>query len=594
MRAVGCAVLLLGAGAVAETTDVPAPPSVEPPAAQTGELSTNAAPKPPKRTPKRPKTLSEMLRGKAKREAAQAEKPHEFKPKFKAPPEKFKRTPVGETRTAVPLLSTHRLQELVDSGGDARQLLESMQRSLGTRKALVTDHPPLPPEPDRVMDPMPHLYQQQARDVDSCPNVIFMILDTLRSDKLGCYGEELPTSPQLDKLASLGVRFENVLSQCSWTRPSIGSMLTSRYPRELGIYLEDNQILADEFVTLAEAMKGQGYHTIGLTANPNINSTFNFHQGFDQYVDSGVLFSWMPMTQGQNRRGISPLPGAHDLFEKALSFVSRSGNEGPYYLQFNLMEVHEWIANQPGTNMLRREYENIFPGSDRFSKYIRLLRQMTDDIGRFVEQVTALPGWEDTIFVFTSDHGEGLGDHVSVRPSTGHGYLLYESMTRVPWIIYRKGWTPARKVVSQEVRVMDVMPTLLDMIGAPLPEGTRGVSMLPAIEGNASVAPLPRYEVIETQFQSTDKVAVYGKRFNYIENRVPHAGLPEFELQPRGGRESGTLTSVMSKYPEIAVQLREYLEGWEREIPRRPPTTLNRKLSEQEEDQLKAIGYLAE
>lgn len=170
-------------------------------------------------------------------------------------------------------------------------------------------------------------------------------------------------------------------------------MMTSRYPRELGIYVEAVRS-ADDFTTLAEVMKGEGYCTIGLTANPNINSTFNFQQGYHDYSDSGVLFSWMPYSAGKSIHGVAPLPSANELFEKAMSLVDQTGNQGPYFLMFDVMEVHEWCANRPGTNMLRPEYERLFEGGDEYVKYLRMLRQLTDDIGAFVDRLTALPGWK--------------------------------------------------------------------------------------------------------------------------------------------------------------------------------------------------------
>jgi arylsulfatase A-like enzyme len=115
------------------------------------------------------------------------------------------------------------------------------------------------------------------------PNVVLIIIDTLRQDKLSAYGFPEETSPEIDRMAEQGVRFDRVIAQSSWTRPSIGSMLTSQYPRTLGIYKEMDEVLPDDFVTIAEALKEAGYTTIGATANANINTSFNFQQGFDHY-----------------------------------------------------------------------------------------------------------------------------------------------------------------------------------------------------------------------------------------------------------------------------------------------------------------------
>ena len=134
----------------------------------------------------------------------------------------------------------------------------------------------------------------------SKPNVVLIIIDTLRADMLGAYGFPLPTSPEFDSYSRKGVRFSRVVASNTWTRPSHGALLTSLYPRTLGLYDEKGQILADHFVTLAETFQKHGYFTAGATANPNINSHYNFHQGFDVYVDTSVVLGWMAPGPGEH------------------------------------------------------------------------------------------------------------------------------------------------------------------------------------------------------------------------------------------------------------------------------------------------------
>ena len=133
------------------------------------------------------------------------------------------------------------------------------------------------------------------------PNVVLLIVDTLRADKLGCYGFPADVSPEIDALAAQGVLFEHVVAPSSWTRPSIGALVTGRHPRSLGIFKEQNGILPDAVPTLAEVFAKAGYTTIGITANPHLNRSFNFHQGFDHYFDSDVVYSFMAPTAGTAR-----------------------------------------------------------------------------------------------------------------------------------------------------------------------------------------------------------------------------------------------------------------------------------------------------
>ncbi|HOS04379.1 MAG TPA: sulfatase-like hydrolase/transferase, partial [Candidatus Hydrogenedentes bacterium] len=189
------------------------------------------------------------------------------------------------------------------------------------------------------------------------PNVALIIVDTLRADKLGCYGFPEDISPELDALARKGVQFVRTVSQCSWTRPSIASMLTSRYPRSLGLYKEENQALDDRFTTLAEILKRHGYRTVGVTANPNINSLFNMQQGFDVYVDCNVVFdamaSTLPSTEGVELLRSGRFPTAVSLFDRLIEEVQK-GEAGPYYLQATIMEIHE--AGRAVKNLTRPEF----------------------------------------------------------------------------------------------------------------------------------------------------------------------------------------------------------------------------------------------
>ena len=422
--------------------------------------------------------------------------------------------------------------------------------------------------------------------------VILIIIDTLRADYVGAYGNPDAVSPALDALAAQGVQFDDVLAQCSWTRPSIGSFLTSLYPRTLGLYLEKGEILADRFTTLAEVLQQNGFKTLGLTANPNINSAFNFHQGFDLHVDSNVLFDWMKPEEDTVSRNQQSLPKANALFKKALDWIAQSPPEEAAYIQFNLMEVHEWVVRRRISDMLRKEYATGFkPGP--YVKYPRLVRQVTDDIGAFVSQVQEQPGWEDTLFVFLSDHGEGLGDHPDVKLSEYHGRLLYESQLRVPMIFYRKGWRPERSRIQQTVRLLDFMPTLLDLLAISGPEEMQGLSLMPLLRGESETVDMPPLMVMETNFKYVGKTAIYGGEWKFIHSKAPHVGIAPNELQARGyGAENGIKTNRYADHPELSKEWQAWLSDWETRFPPAPPTPPQSAIPQETQDQLESIGYI--
>lgn len=429
----------------------------------------------------------------------------------------------------------------------------------------------------------PRVVRQQW---DSPPNVVLIIVDTLRQDKLGTYGYPKETSPEIDQLAAEGVRFERVIAQSSWTRPSIGSLLTSHYPRELGIYKERDEILPERFVTLAEVFGEAGYTTLGATANANINASFNFHQGFDHYLDSTVLLRWMGNSGEARAHSEQKLQSARQIFDSLLE-QAKERAEPPYYLQANVMEVHEHWDDRLDLSA----YEPFFR-NQAFSRYLAAIRHVSAEIGRFVEALSALPGFERTIFVILSDHGEGLDDHAPVEDSAGHGLLLYESQLLVPLILYATDGSLARgTVVDAPARLLDVMPTLLDYCGIKHPDGIAGTSMMPAVDGDGAPE-LPPHFVAETELRSSKVIGVHGARWEYIEHRQPHAGTDPQELQDNRVRERGGQTNELAARPRESATLRAYLRRWEEAHPKAEPTPPQAPLPQLEEEQLRALGYL--
>jgi len=436
----------------------------------------------------------------------------------------------------------------------------------------------------------------QTETSRSRPNVVLIMIDTLRSDKLSCYGFSENTSPEIDEIAKRGFLFHHVMAQCSWTRPSIGSLLTSLYPRSLGLYDEYDQVLSDAHLTLAEILQPHGYTTLGITANPHINSVFNFHQGFDHYVDSEVVFVGMKAENKQVTDDQKAFAPAADILNEVVNLVEM-GWDLPCYIQINIMDVHEHWREEG--SVIREEFTKLFLDFPE-ARYLQSIRQVSYDLNEFIRRLTAAPGFEDTLLVITSDHGEGLGDHPHVPNSAGHGRLLYQSQLMVPLILYHPVWDTKRRVVEQPVRLVDVMPTILDFLGIPAPEGIVGKSLLPMIDSEKSEIGLPEGFVAETYFRGLNKIALYSSQWKYIENRDGYPGVNRQELQRIGINEDGRLTDVISTHPEVAQSMQEYLNAWERRFQKVDPTPHKEdKVGENIEQlrtetyqKLRALGYL--
>ncbi|MEW6365862.1 MAG: sulfatase [Acidobacteriota bacterium] len=421
------------------------------------------------------------------------------------------------------------------------------------------------------------------------PNVVLIIIDTLRADKLGCYGSREDTSPELDGLAEMGIQFTKIYAQCSWTRPSVGSLLTSLYPRSIGLYGgHPGEKLHDCYSTLPEILKARGYYTLGITANPTINTIFNLDQGFDEYIDSDVVWDCMlGLEKGKKeyKPDVVPLPNSERIFRTVLD-RARAISKRPVYLQINVMEVHE------GWRLIRPEFKNIFANRP-FHWYLEAVRQTSLDVHRFVTEWLSIPGFQDTLFVITSDHGQGLDDHPHVANSQDHGYLLYESQLSVPLILYHPSgaWERGKKI-DRPARLMDLMPTILDYLDIPCPDNIQGISLLELISHGSSSVSLPEYFVSETYFDGSEKLAVYSGRWKYIENRDSQEGVNKVELQPIGVKEDGALTDQIRENDGIRRAMRAFLESWELSFPRAEGTPADGKFREEEIQQLKSLGYL--
>lgn len=428
----------------------------------------------------------------------------------------------------------------------------------------------------------------RARIPGRRPNIVLIIVDTLRADKMSCYGFGEQTTPELDELAARGVRFERVIAPSSWTRPSIAAMLTSRYPRTLGIYSEQGDSLDDRFLTLAEILQENGYSTLGMTANPNINTHFNFHQGFDFYFDSHVLFQFMNPGSRRNSYDHTPLVPARRMFADTIAPISKEVTF-PWYLQFNIMEMHEYYRGH--ASLTRPEFRSLFNKS-KTAPYLQALRQVSKDVHEFIQFFSILPGWEDTLFIITSDHGEGLDDHPDVERSTDHGYLLYESQVMVPMIFFNPGHRFPIPVVERPVRLLDLLPTILDYVRIDAPAAIEGRSLLALMEGGEPEIDLPEQFVTETQFRDADKIGLYNRDWKYIDNRDGWRGVNRHELQPKGDLENGRVTDRAGARSESVAVMRALLDDWENRHRKVAPTPMSRPLSREEEEQLRALSYL--
>lgn len=432
---------------------------------------------------------------------------------------------------------------------------------------------------------LPALLPQAAFTLEETPkpNIVLLIVDTLRADVLGSYGGQRNATPELDALAADSVQFDHANSSSSWTLPASGALLTSQHPRSLGLYWATHY-LQDFYPTLAQVLQVYGYRTYGATANAVINSVAGFARGFDEYIDTDV--NW-ELAGPRTKR-------SDEIFKEGLTLAAKK-DAAPGYLQLNIMEVHEYYRGDGA--LTRPEFLEEFPDVPTLAQerqYFQALRQVSVDTAKFIADLRALPQWQNTLFVLLGDHGEGLANHPNVWNSKRHSTLLYESMIRVPLLFHHPEAGLTAKRVSDPVHLLDVMPTILDYVGLPEPAPLQGYSLLDKIRGGKPNLSRPEYLVAETHIYSprVEKSAVYSAEWKFIENHDLQAGCNEYELQRMGVKENGKKTDEIGSHPEVAKTMREFLDAWQKNYPKVDPVFVRDIAGTSDREQeLEALGY---
>jgi arylsulfatase A-like enzyme len=326
-------------------------------------------------------------------------------------------------------------------------------------------------------------------------NVLVIGIDTLRPDHLGCYGYGRPTSPAIDRLAADGVLFENTVSQSPWTLPSFATVFTSLYPSQHGAMTAVTS-MRTSFPTLATILKERGYATGSVVNASVLRPEFGLDRGFDYYDPTPpegrradgttkAVLAWIDKHKGE------PFFMFAHYFDPHEPYAPPAPYDGLFYPEYdgrigNTFVLHDHFPNVRGMN-----FEDL--KSLEASDWDRV-RALYDGEIAFTDKAvdSLLKGFEKrglldrTVIVFLSDHGEEFFEHQGF----GHGHTLYNEVIRVPLIFsFPKRLPPGRRI-SQQVRLVDVMPTVLGLLdidpGTPL----EGSSLVPLLTGRSGIKPV--------------------------------------------------------------------------------------------------------
>ena len=330
--------------------------------------------------------------------------------------------------------------------------------------------------------------------VDRRPNVVLVVIDTLRADRLGVYGAERWTSPEIDRrLAARGALLEDAYAQAPWTIPSAISYLTGRHPGELVRGGLDGLAIPEDVPTLAELLHAAGYRTGAFVANPTLHDGIGFARGFDTFYVAPAEIASLGLHGDTVNRRVLPWLAAH--------------GGRPYFLYVHYLDPHDPYDNPEiadGRSPFLPEYEGPIRGDMIHGLYtgqveladpaadVDQVRALYDSEVHYVDglvgsllEAFGRDDFRRTLIVLTSDHGEELYDHGGWK----HGHTLYNEQIRVPLVFRWDGRIPEGRRLAGSVRLVDLAPTVLAAAEAEMPPGLDGIDLLPALAG---IETLPR------------------------------------------------------------------------------------------------------
>ena len=369
-----------------------------------------------------------------------------------------------------------------------------------------------------------------SADSSRDPNVLLITLDTTRADHLGCYGRKEAETPTLDALAQSGVRFERAFCQVPLTLPSHTSLLTGLYPVTTGVRINGAAGIAPDVPTMAKMFKGHGYRTGAFVAAHVLDSAYGLASGFDLYDDNLGDPTEVAGDQDPVERSAKHVANA------ALSWL-REPSESPFFAWVHFFDPHS-------------PYKPIEEFADRFADpYDGEIAFVDAWITRLLDWLEETGLRDETLIIVAGDHGEGFHEHDEAE----HGFFVYGSTMRVPLIFSFPGRLTTPQTVPAPVALVDVFPTVVDLLGWKAPPGLEGRSLAEACR-TGGMPPMSVYgecEYPRLSFGWAGLRSLTTDRWKYID--APRAELYDLRDDP------GELNNILDTRKDIADKMRAAL-----------------------------------
>jgi choline-sulfatase len=389
-------------------------------------------------------------------------------------------------------------------------------------------------------------------------NLLLVTIDTLRADRLGCYGYSQIETPNLDRIARQGALFENAVAPAPLTAPSHASMMTGVYPTVHKVRNTGGFVLSPSEAKLAKILQDQGWDTAAFVGSSVLKGRFGFNQGFAVYDDE------MP-TSKSGSAVAEPERRAGEVVARAVKWLDAQSGK-PFFLWVHVYDPH--IPYDPPDPFREKYRDRPYDGEIAYTD---------QQLGRLFDTVARKSRPENTLIAVLSDHGESFSEHGEYT----HGVFLYDTTLRIPFLMAGAG-IPASLRVKQQARTIDLLPTVLELMRVKAPLGMQGTSLAPAFRGKEVPT---AHAYAETLFPKlnmgwAELRAMRTTRWKYI--RAPKPELYDLAQDP--AETTNVIGSHAAEAQELEAQLKAVSGGAEK-IAAAP-------MDSHTMQQLRSLGYL--
>ncbi len=410
-----------------------------------------------------------------------------------------------------------------------------------------------------------HLTPKKGQSPKPECNVVLITIDTLRADHLGCYGNERVKTPNIDKLAGEGVLFSHAYTPVPVTLPSHTSIFTGLYPVYHGVRNNGTFKADEKLETLAEVLKENGFQSAAFIGAFVLDSRYGLDQGFDCYDD------YLEKDPNQtfmvyNERS------ADEVIKSANVWLDKNAQDR-FFMWIHCFDPH--APYSPPAPFSAMYQHNLYNGEVAYTDYA---------LGKFFNALKEKDLLDETLVVITSDHGEGLGEHAEKT----HAIFIYDSTLHVPLIMRYPGAISGGAIIEENVSMIDIMPTVLDILNIKKTPQFHGESLLGLIHGKSKFS---RHEILCETFYPlynhnwSPLEGLRTDKWKYI--KAPRSELYDLENDPR------EMVNLFSKKREIADQLEARMKELQKEKgPRQTEVSAKLRMDKDTQERLKSLGYI--